>query len=123
MLVDSNWVFPTLFLLLTDFRFKDLSASARNTFSLLGYTWLYSAGPLNPKSVFMGVVRGQAAPRDSGEIPGNPSVDGGEAQVAAVVQGNDSPLYSAAVESAASPRSPLSVGLPLGEPLVWNGLG
>ena len=50
----------------------------------------------------------QAAPRDGEEIFRNPHVDCGKAPVAAAVGGDD------------STKSPLSMGLPFGEPSVGN---
>ena len=60
------------------------------------------------KSVIMGTILRWVAPRDDGKRPGIPSVHGGEALVAAVVEGT------------ASRKGPLSMGLPTGEPLVGN---
>ena len=56
----------------------------------------------------MQATLGWADPRKGGEIPGKPTVNGGVALVAAVVEG------------AGSPGSSLSVGLPTWEPLEGN---
>ena len=56
----------------------------------------------------MGATLEQAGPRDGGDVPRTPFVVSREAPAAAVAEG------------AAPPRSPLSVGLPNGDPLVGN---